>query len=49
MHSENLADHDLCLKSLEELEEWCKQDGVEDMAKLAGNYHKFELSHKDQI
>ena len=42
MHSESMEDHDLCLKSIQELEEWSKEEGVEDMAKLAGSYQKFE-------
>ncbi len=35
MHSEDIEDHDLCLKSLQESKEWCNEEGVEDMAKLA--------------
>ena len=49
MHSETLEDHDLCFKSLQELEEWSKQDGFDDLAALAAGFHKFEVSHKDQI
>ena len=47
MHSENMEDQMICLKSLQELKEWSLQEGVDDMAKAADQYYKFGLSHKD--
>ena len=47
MHSEILEDHDLCFKSLQELEEWSREEGLEDWVKTAGQFQKFEISHKD--
>ena len=49
MHSEELPDHELMLKSLLDLEAWCKEDGIEELAKSAAYYHKFGLDHMGQI
>jgi uncharacterized protein (DUF924 family) len=35
MHSENIEDQMTSLKSFQELEEWSKQEGINDMAKTA--------------
>ena len=45
MHSETLEDHDLCLKSYKELEDWSKKEGVEGFVKTAGGFIEFALKH----
>ena len=47
MHSEDLEDHNIALKCLKDCEDWCLEEGVNDLAKNAAFQLKYAIIHKD--
>ena len=47
MHSEDLEDHDIALKCLKNCEDWCREQGVNDIANNVASMLKYAIIHKD--